>query len=99
MLHLGYVQVEIRQMMKNDFTLKNEIISIFEKDGVIILKNLINNKWQRIIINAIEYLLELCYFPVLFRLFVKTYVEHPDIKRKFVNPLCEITFLRSDNIS
>ena len=40
--------------MSNDFVLSSETISVFEKNGVVLLKNMINNKWQRILINAIE---------------------------------------------
>ena len=40
--------------MSNDFVLSSEIISVFEKNGVVLLKNVIDNKWQRILIDAIE---------------------------------------------
>ena len=40
--------------MSNDFVLSSEIISVFEKNGVVLLKNMINNKWQRILADAIE---------------------------------------------
>ena len=40
--------------MSNDFVLSSEIISVFEKNGVVLLKNMIDNKWQRILIDAIE---------------------------------------------
>ena len=40
--------------MSNDFVLSSETISDFEKNGVVLLKNMINNNWQRILIDAIE---------------------------------------------
>ena len=40
--------------MSSDFVLSSEITSVFEKNGVVLLKNMINNKWQRILIDAIE---------------------------------------------
>ena len=40
--------------MNNDFILNSENISIFEKNGVVLLKNMIDNKWQRILHDAIE---------------------------------------------
>ena len=40
--------------MSNDFILNSDIISVFEKNGVVLLKNMIDNKWQRIILDAIE---------------------------------------------
>ena len=40
--------------MNNDFILNSEYISIFEKNGVVLLKNIIDNKWQRILHHAIE---------------------------------------------
>ena len=40
--------------MNNDFILNSEYISIFEKNGVVLLKNMINKKWQRILNDAIE---------------------------------------------
>ena len=40
--------------MSNDFILNSDIISVFEKNGVVLLKNKIDNKWQRIILDAIE---------------------------------------------
>ena len=40
--------------MSNDFILKRDIISVFEKNGVVLLKNMIENKWQRILLDAIE---------------------------------------------
>ena len=40
--------------MSSDFVLSSEIISVFEKNGVVLLKNIVNNKWQRILIDAIE---------------------------------------------
>ena len=40
--------------MSHDFILNSDIISVFEKNGVVLLKNMIENKWQRIILDAIE---------------------------------------------
>ena len=40
--------------MSNDFILNSDIISVFEKNGVVLLKNMIENKWQRILLDAIE---------------------------------------------
>ena len=40
--------------MSNDFILNSDIISVFKKNGVVLLKNMIENKWQRIILDAIE---------------------------------------------
>ena len=40
--------------MSNDFILNSDIISVFEKNGVVLLKNMIDNKWQRILLDAIE---------------------------------------------
>ena len=40
--------------MSNDFVLSSEIISVFEKNGVVLLKNMIDKKWQRILTDAIE---------------------------------------------
>ena len=40
--------------MNNDFILNSENISIFENNGVVLLKNMIDNKWQRILHDAIE---------------------------------------------
>jgi hypothetical protein len=40
--------------MSNDFILNSDIISFFEKNGVVLLKNMINKKWQRILLDAIE---------------------------------------------
>ena len=40
--------------MSSDFVLSNEIIPVFEKNGVVLLKNMIDRKWQRILNYAIE---------------------------------------------
>ena len=40
--------------MSNDFILNSDIISVFEKNGVVLLKNMINNKWQGILADAID---------------------------------------------
>ena len=40
--------------MKKDFFLKEEVISIFEKDGVVVLRNVVNKNWRKILINSIE---------------------------------------------
>ena len=40
--------------MSHDFILNSDIISVFEKNGVVLLKNMIDNKWQRILLDAIE---------------------------------------------
>ena len=44
----------IKKVMNNDFILNSEYISNFEKNGVVLLKNMINKKWQRILNDAIE---------------------------------------------
>ena len=40
--------------MKNYLKLNNKIISVFETEGVVLLKNLINENWRRILNSAIE---------------------------------------------
>ena len=40
--------------MNNDFIINKKIISFFEINGVVLLKNVIDIKWQRILIDAIE---------------------------------------------
>ncbi len=44
----------IKKVMNNDFILNSEYISIFENNGVVLLKNMINKKWQIILNDAIE---------------------------------------------
>ena len=48
------VHLVLKKVMNNDFILNSEYISIFEKNGVVLLKNMINKKWQRILNDAIE---------------------------------------------
>ena len=40
------VHLVFQKVMNNDFILNSENISIFEKNGVVLLKNMIDNKWQ-----------------------------------------------------